>query len=110
MGCRPCEEKAQEKSRRMSIRWTPLALSDVGRLSDFIGVDDPNLAQSIEDMLVAAPRMLLKFPRRGTRLDQYRPREVRELPVRRYRMRYELTDQDIFILRFFHGREDRGLS
>lgn len=68
---------------------------------------DQILAGEIEQQLSQAPRSLLDFPRRGSRLSEFDPREVREFRVGGYLLRYELAGGDIFVLRFFHPREDR---
>ena len=91
----------------MIIRWSTEARDDVDRLADFVAAYDPALAGEIEQELEQSPKKLLNFPRRGSRLSQYDPREVREFHVRGYLLRYELAGSDIFVLRFFHPREDR---
>lgn len=92
----------------MIVRWSRRAREDVDRLADFAAAYDPVLANEIEDELSQAPRRLLHFPRRGSRLSEFHPREVREFRVGRYLMRYELAGDRIFVLRFFHGRENRA--
>lgn len=91
----------------MTIRWSAEGRDDVDRLVDFVARYDPTLADEIEQELSAAPKALLAFPRRGPRLDEFSPREVREYRVGRYVLRYELAQADIVVLRFFHAREDR---
>lgn len=91
----------------MTIKWSPEARDDVDRLADFIAAYDPILADEIEQELQQAPKKLLDFPRLGSRLAQFEPREIREFRVGNYLLRYELTGPDIVVLRFFHPREDR---
>lgn len=91
----------------MSIRWSPEARDDVDRLTDFIARYDPAKADELEADLSTAPKILLRFRRRGPRLGQFDPREVREYRVGNYVLRYELTEVEIIVLRFFHAREDR---
>ena len=91
----------------MIIRWSSEARDDVDRLADLVAAYDRALAGEIEQELEQSPKELLNFPRRGSRLSQYDPREVREFRVRGYLLRYELAGSDIFVLRFFHPREDR---
>jgi plasmid stabilization system protein ParE len=79
----------------------------VDRLVDFMAAHDPILADEIEQELSQAPKRLLDFPRRGSRLSEFESREVREFRVGSYLLRYELAGTDIFVLRFFHAREDR---
>ena len=92
----------------MAIRWSSEARDDVDGLADFIAAHDQALAGEIEQELEQAPKRLLDFPRRGSRLSQYDPREVREFRIGGYLLRYELAGTDIFVLRFFHAREDRA--
>ncbi|MFT4181710.1 MAG: type II toxin-antitoxin system RelE/ParE family toxin, partial [Rhizobium sp.] len=55
----------------------------------------------------AAPLQLLQYPRVGERLEEFEPRDVRRIVVGAYEMRYEIAASTVFILRIWHGREDR---
>ena len=101
------EQAGQVEPDCVRLTWTPEARADVERLADFLAVHDPVRAAEVELELIEAPKRLPPFPRRGRALAQYRPRDVRELAVGRYLMRYEIASGDMFVLRFFHGREDR---
>ena len=91
----------------MIIKWSPQARNDVDRLVDFVAAHDPAKADEIEVGLSDAPKKLLHFSRLGSRLSEFDPREVRELRLARYVLRYELFREEIRVLRIFHGREDR---
>jgi plasmid stabilization system protein ParE len=91
----------------VSIIWTTDARDDVDRLVDFVVAYDPGRADEIEQQLIEAPKHLLEFPRRGPRLGEFDPMEVRELRIGKYLLRYALSGADISVLRFFHAREDR---
>ena len=91
----------------MSIIWSAEARHDVDQLADFASAYDPVRADAIERELSEAPKRLLPFPRRGPRLIEFEPREVREYRVGGYVLRYELIGSDIIVLRFFHPRESR---
>jgi len=91
----------------VSIRWSPQAQYDVDRLVDFAAAYDPAKADQVEDRLTEAPKKLLQFRRLGPRLSEFDPREVRELRLAKYVLRYELLEEEIRVLRVFHGREDR---
>jgi plasmid stabilization system protein ParE len=91
----------------VNIRWTHEARGDVDRLADFAAAYDSARADEIEQELSQAPKMLLEFPRRGSSLSQFDPREVREFRVSSYLLRYELSGSDIVVLRIFHARQDR---
>lgn len=92
----------------MRILWSTDAQSDLGRVHTFLARHDLDAADTMFDILIAAPEALLDFPRLGSRLSQYEPREVRELRVAGYLVRYELVATDIFVIRVFHAREDRS--
>jgi addiction module RelE/StbE family toxin len=91
----------------VNIKWSPEARADIDRLGDFVAEHDSVLADEIERELSEAPKRLLHFPRRGTPLSGFEPREVREYRVGAYLLRYEVAGLDIVVLRFFHAREDR---
>ena len=91
----------------MRILWSSAAWADIDRLHAFLAEHDLDAADSLVDQLIEAPANLLHFPRRGSRLSEFEPREVREYRVAAYLLRYEIAGTDIFVLRFFHAREDR---
>ena len=91
----------------MKVRWTTPAYQDLRRLHDFLAAASPQAAQRVVDRLNSATRRLLQFPRVGARLDQYTPREVRRLIIGDYELRYEIVGELIYIVRIWHGREDR---
>lgn len=91
----------------MKILWSSAAWADVDRLHAFLAEHDLDAADAVVDKLANAPAALLSFPRRGSRLSDFAPREVREYRVGNYLMRYEVAGAEIVVLRFFHAREDR---
>lgn len=91
----------------MTILWSAAAQADLHRLHEFLAQHDVDAADRNLDVLIRAPEALLDFPRRGSRLSEFDPREVREFRVASYLLRYELMGTDIVVLRFFHAREDR---
>ena len=91
----------------MRIVWSSAAWTDVDRLHAFLAEHDLDAADAVFDRLANSPTALLNFPRRGPRLSQFDPREVREYRVGNYLLRYELAGTDIFVLRFFHAKGGR---
>ena len=91
----------------MKLQWTTSANQDVVRLHAFINPVNPRAAIQIVQQLVAAAEQLLTYPQLGERLIEFSPRNVRRLIVGDYEMRYELTETAIFVLRLWHGRENR---
>lgn len=92
----------------MTIRWTRAALSDLGRLHEFLKPANPVAAASVVNKLANAPDLLVRQPRIGSRLPAFEPKEVRYLLVGDYELRYEIVpDGNIWILRLWHTREHR---
>ena len=92
----------------MKIVWSSTAWADIDRLHAFLVERDPDAADEIFDRLANAPSRLLEFPRRGSKLSRFDPKDVRELRIGKYILRYELVDTNIRVVRFFHVREERG--
>lgn len=91
----------------MRVIWSTSAWADIDRLHAFLAERDIDAADEAFEKLANAPTALLRFPRRGPRLSEFDPREVREYRVGHYLLRYELAGGDVFVLRFFHAREAR---
>ena len=91
----------------MRILWSSAGWADIERLHAFLAQRDLDAADAVLDELTNAPKALLDFPRRGSRLSEFEGREVREFRAGDYLLRYELAGTNIFVLRFFHAREDR---
>lgn len=91
----------------MKIQWTRQASLDVVRLHDHLRPVAPDAAARIVQQLSRAPDRLLEHPRIGEKLTTYEGREVRRIIVGDYELRYEIVEATIFILRLWHGRENR---
>ncbi|OHV77971.1 type II toxin-antitoxin system RelE/ParE family toxin [Ensifer sp. LCM 4579] len=91
----------------MELKWTTKAVSDLGRLYDFLAPVNRSAAARTIQSLTAAPKCLLEQPRLGERLEEFEPREVRRILVGHYEIRYEIQQSMIYVLRLWHTREDR---
>jgi plasmid stabilization system protein ParE len=91
----------------MRISWSATARADLDRLHDFLVQYSLETADAAIDSLIDAPKALLDFPRRGPRVREFDPREVREFRAGMYVLRYELRRDEIHIVRLFHTRENR---
>ena len=91
----------------MDLVWTDASLSDLDRIYRHLEPVNPQAAAQTTRLLVAAPRRILEFPRIGTRLREFDPREIHRIIVDDYEIRYEITQDTIVVLRVWHAREDR---
>lgn len=91
----------------MKLKWTSKALSDLVRLYEFLTPVNQSATAYTVQTLTETPTMLIKNPRVGEQLFQFEPREVRRIIVGNYEIRYEISDNTIYILRLWHTRENR---
>jgi plasmid stabilization system protein ParE len=89
------------------LEWTTDALSDLGRVHDFLVAVNPSAAAKAVRSLIQAPERLVEHPRLGERIEQYSSLEIRRIVVGRYEIRYEIKDAVISVLHLFHTRENR---
>jgi plasmid stabilization system protein ParE len=91
----------------MQLRWASKALSNLGRLHDFLSQTNAKSADRTVKALASAPHTLLVNPRIGERLPQFGTIEARRILVKQYEIRYEIKDSWITILRIWHTKEHR---
>ena len=86
----------------MNVRWTRLALNDLGEIGDYIARDDPAAAQRVGRMIEAAVGRLAEHPYSGPagRVEGTRELVVPRLP---YILAYQIKDDAIHILAVRHG-------
>lgn len=91
------------------VQWLPEARDDLARLYHFISPHSPAAADKAVDLILKAAERLSEFPETG-RLWDPDPR-FREWPVqfgaKGYVIRYRLYDDQLIIVRVWHGLEDR---
>jgi len=89
----------------MKLQFTAKALEDLERLHEFVAEKNPAAANRIREQLLSSFQRLLEQPLAG--------KPVKSLPVRQwvsgdYVIRYLVDgEQDLIIVRIWHGREDR---
>ncbi|NYZ69783.1 type II toxin-antitoxin system RelE/ParE family toxin [Endozoicomonas sp. SM1973] len=91
----------------MQLKWSSKAVSDLGRLFDFLAPVDKRAAAKTIQTLSAAPNKIIDQPRLGERLEMFEPKEVRRLVVGKYEIRYEIAGETVHVLRVWHTRERR---
>jgi plasmid stabilization system protein ParE len=89
------------------LKWTNLAEGDIRRLHDFLVAVNPRAAAQVTQNIVSGAGRLLFHPQLGVQLPEFAPRDVRRLIVGDYELRYEVTENGIFVLRVWQAHEDR---
>ena len=90
----------------MRLIFSKAALDDLVRLRAFIADHKPVVAQKVSKRMRGAINSLVEAPKIGRPVESM-PGEIRELIFGRYVVRYEVRGNILYILRIWHGKEDR---
>ena len=85
----------------MELKWSGKALSGLTRLYEFLAAVNRDAAARTVQSLTAALANLIVNPRIGEKLDEFEPREVRRILVGHYKIRYEIQDATLYVLRLW---------
>lgn len=92
----------------MNLFYSAEALTDLARLRAFIAKHDPQAASRVARDLVKRIKNLQKFPEMGVSVPEAPdPNAVRDFAIGQYIVRYAIHAETLFILRIWHGRENR---
>ncbi len=90
----------------MKLLFTKTAVGDLVRLREFIAEHNPDAAKKAASRLISAIEDLIYSPRIGRPVFDLEG-EIRELITGNYIVRYEIRRNELFVLKIWHGREDR---
>ena len=91
------------------IVWTQNASDDLNRHYDFIKVNNPEAAARAIQTIVFSAESLQENPRRGAIVDEIAGLRKLLVPFGKYgyMIHYVILEDDVIILRVYHGRENR---
>ena len=90
----------------MKLIFSRAAVHDLARLRDFIAQHSPEAAQRIAQRLLGSIQGLVDTPQIGRPVADM-PGEIRDLVFGKYVVRCKIKQQYLYILRIWHGKEDR---
>lgn len=95
----------------MKLQRTLKALADLARVHGHVVPSRPYpaghfVADATLRSLASAAGRLVASPNAGDALDQFAPRQVRQLVVGRYELRYEVGSEAIVILRLWRSSKE----
>ena len=91
----------------MNLRFSPEAVEDLIRLRNFIEEKNPTAAQRIANDLLLGLEKLKVFPEIGLKVERaFDPNRIRDLFIGSYTVRYLIGDDEIVVLRVWHGKEN----
>jgi toxin ParE1/3/4 len=85
------------------VTWTESAGQDLKEIWEYIARDSLMYAGTFVRKAREAARSLNDSSERGRVVPEYDTPDIRELIVGNYRLVYQVTADDVFILRFIHG-------
>jgi toxin ParE1/3/4 len=88
------------------VAWTETAWQDIEDAANYIAKDSPHYAASFIREARDAARSLSQLAERGRVVPEFNNINVRELFVGSYRLLYQLTAQNVYIIGFIHGARD----
>ncbi len=90
----------------MRLRYTVEAIHDLERLRAFVETKNPHAARRIAAELLDGIENLARFPDMGLQVSRApNPKQIRDLFVGSYTVRYLREEESIIILRIWHDKE-----
>ena len=89
-----------------TIIWTQSAWNDLEAAADYISKDSPRYATSFVQEVRDAARSLNTLAFRGRVVPEFNDTNIRELFLKNYRLIYQITAQQIYVLGLIHGARD----
>ncbi|MCC5602848.1 type II toxin-antitoxin system RelE/ParE family toxin [Nostoc favosum] len=91
------------------IVWTLTAIDDLNRQYDFIKLNNPEAAARAVKAIVSSGESLQQNPRRGAIVDEIAGLRKLVVSFGKYGfiIHYVILEDDVVILRIYHGRENR---
>jgi toxin ParE1/3/4 len=90
----------------VKIIWSPLAITRVLEIGEWIAAERPQGARALVDELFAAVERLSRFPQSGREVPEVQQPDIRELIFKRYRIIYKTRPSRIEILTVRHSRQE----
>lgn len=89
----------------MNILWSPLAITRVNEIADYIAADNMKAAQAWVDEVFEKVEMLEAFPSSGRIVPELNRKDIREIIFGNYRIIYQKTTDVISILTVRHFKQ-----
>lgn len=95
-------------SRSRRVIWTELAQDGLDITLDYIGESSPDAAERFLEVVLDTAQSLSFLSERGRIVPEFRWSNMREIFVYRYRILYQVTPSEVYIVAFLHGARDIG--
>lgn len=85
-----------------------MALADLDEAAEYIARDSRYYAAALVREARTATGTLARLAERGRMVPEARNADIREIYIKSYRLIYQITSSEIFVLAFVHGARDLG--
>lgn len=85
------------------IRWSPLAVSHLENILDYISKDSERYASYFAKRVMGLIENIPNFPKQGRKVPEYEDQNLRELIFQNYRIVYRLKKEVIEIAAITHS-------
>jgi len=92
--------------RRRRVIWTDQARSALDDILGYIAQDSPQAVRGVLNKFLQAAEDLAMLSNRGRTVPEVDSESIREVFVYRYRLIYEVGDEDVLILAILHGARE----
>jgi toxin ParE1/3/4 len=88
------------------VIWSEPAKRDLRHIFEYIARDSIFYAKKVVNIIVEKSMSLDSSPRRGRIVPEINDPDIREIFIYSYRLMYQITTDNIYILGVIHGKRD----
>jgi plasmid stabilization system protein ParE len=88
------------------VIWSKPAEKDLRQIFEYIARDSKFYAKKVVKNIVERSMSLESSPRRGRMVPEINDPDIREIFIYSYRLMYQITPDNIYILGVIHGKRD----
>ena len=88
------------------VIWSIPARNDLKQIFEYIAQDSAIYARKVVKNIVEKSMSLKTSPKRGRIVPEINETDIREIFIYSYRLMYQITAKDIYILGVIHGKRD----
>lgn len=93
------------------LNWSPDAINDLERISDYISFDSERYASVVVTRIISLAENALTFPLSGRIVPELDDENIREKFYKSYRIIYRINAEDtVDILRVFHQAQEFNMN
>ena len=88
------------------VIWSHPARDDLRQIFEYIAQDSVIYAKRVVKNIVETSMNLCNFPQKGRVIPEINDPNIREIFIYSYRLMYQITPRDIYVLAVIHGKRD----